>query len=305
LVYDVGGRGDASFNDAAATGLARASKELGIATRALTPDRGGENRHELLRLLAEEEFGLVIAVGFVFADAVKSVARDFPHTAFAIVDAVVEGDNIVSLTFSEEQGSYLVGAAAALTSQAGKVGFIGGVESGPVRKFEAGYLFGARSVKPDIGITVKYISQPPDFSGFSDPSRAKEIALGMYAAGADVVYHVAGGSGIGLFEASRQASSDGPKVFAIGVDSDQYRAVDDALSPFVLTSMLKRVDVAVYETIKAYQQGHFTPGHVRFDLRSGGVDFARSGSANDDIEQRLDELKRLIISGEIQVPTKP
>src|SRR4051812_14836929 len=240
IVYDLGGRGDQSFNDAAAAGLDKAVKEFGLAKpEELEPDKGGENRAQLLRLLAEDKTNLIIAVGFLFADSVKATAPEFGDSTFAIVDETVDAPNVASLKFAEEQGSYLVGAAAALTSKTGKLGFIGGVQTPLIQKFEAGFVAGAKKINPNATVDVKYISQPPDFSGFNDPAKGKEIATGQYAAGADVVYAAAGGSGGGLFEAAKATSTDAAKHWAIGVDSDQYKLVDPSLKPFILTSMLK------------------------------------------------------------------
>ena len=153
-------------------------------------------------------------------------------------------NNVKSMTFAEEQGSFLVGAAAALKTKTGKIGFIGGVENDLIKKFEAGYVAGAKAAKPDIEVAVQYITQPPDFTGFNDPAKGKEIATSMYSDGNDVVYAAAGGSGLGVFEAASETGKQG-EVWAIGVDSDQYNLVDAALQPYILTSMLKKVDVAV------------------------------------------------------------
>ena len=307
LVYDLGGRGDQSFNDAAAAGLDRASEELGITAEELEPDEGGENREELMRLLAEDGNGLIFGVGFLFGDSITAAAPDFPDTTFAIIDSVVEADNVASLVFAEEQGSFLVGAAAALKSQTGHVGFIGGVETDLIKKFEAGFAAGAKHVDPDIEVTVAYITQPPDFNGFNDPAKAKEIAAGQYDGGADVIYHAAGGSGAGLFEAAKEQSEEiGSQVWAIGVDSDQYNIVDDELKPYILTSMLKKVDVAVFDTIERFANGEEVGGQVTaYDLAAGGVDYATSGGFVDDIADQLEELKQQIIDGTIEVPTTP
>jgi basic membrane protein A len=308
IVYDLGGRGDQSFNDAAAAGLDKAVKELGLAKpEELEPDKGGENRAQLLRLLAENKTNLVIAVGFLFADSVKATAPEFGDSTFAIVDETVDAPNVASLKFAEEQGSYLVGAAAALTSKTGKLGFIGGVETPLIQKFEAGFVAGAKKVRPDATVDVKYISQPPDFSGFNDPAKGKEIATGQYAGGADVIFAAAGGSGGGLFEAAKETSTEAAKHWAIGVDSDQYQLVDASLKPFILTSMLKKVDVAVYETVKAVSEGEKVGGkETVFDLKSNGVDYATSGNAiAKDVITKIDDLKKQIIDGDIKVPDKP
>lgn len=308
IVYDLGGRGDQSFNDAAAAGLDRAVKEFNLAKPdELEPDKGGENRAQLLRLLAEDNTNLIIAVGFLFGDSVKATAPEFADSTFAIVDETVDAPNVASLKFAEEQGSYLVGAAAALTSKTGKLGFIGGVQTPLIQKFEAGFIAGAKKVNPNATVDVKYISQPPDFSGFNDPAKGKEIATGQYAAGADVIYAAAGGSGGGLFEAAKATSTDAAKHWAIGVDSDQYNLVDASLKPFILTSMLKKVDVAVYQTIKAVSEGEKVGGkETIFDLKSDGVGYSTSGNAmSDDVVKQLEDLKQQIIDGDIKVPTAP
>jgi basic membrane protein A and related proteins len=301
MVYDIGGRGDQSFNDAAFAGLSRAESELGVEVNDLEPAAGGENRAELLRTLAEEGYDLIIGVGFAFEDAIVDVAADFPETTFAIVDAAPEADNIKGLVFAEEQGSFLVGAAAALKSETGTVGFIGGVEIPLIAKFEAGFIAGAQAVNPDIEVISQYISQPPDFSGFNDPARGREIANAMFQGGADVVYHAAGGSGGGLFEAAAAAGD----VWAIGVDSDQYLTVGEPQNARILTSMLKRVDVAVFGAIEAFIEGDTAGGVQVFDLSVDGVGYSTEGGFIDDITDELEDLKQQIIDGEIMVPTAP
>ncbi len=304
LVYDIGGRGDQSFNDAAYAGLAQAQDELGVDIRDLEPSAGGEDREELLRLLAEDGYDMIIGVGFAFADAIKAVAADYIDIRFAIVDDdTITADNVTSLVFAEEQGSYLVGAAAALTSQSGNLGFIGGVEVDLIKKFEAGFAAGAAKVNPEATVDVKYISQAPDFSGFNDPAKGKEIALGQYGAGADVIYHAAGGSGGGLFEAALET---GNGVWAIGVDSDQALTAAEGVRGTILTSMLKRVDVAVFEAIKSFTEGSLEPGVRRFDLANDGIAYATTGDhLTTEIRAQLDELKQQIIDGTIEVPTAP
>ncbi|MDZ7678442.1 MAG: BMP family ABC transporter substrate-binding protein [Acidimicrobiales bacterium] len=304
MVYDIGGRGDQSFNDAAARGLDQAADEFGIETQDLEPSGTGEDREELLRLLADEGYDLIIGVGFAFAEHMEAVSQDFPDTTFAIVDAVVDQPNVASLTFAEHEGSFLVGAAAALTSETGHIGFIGGVENPLIQKFEAGYVAGAQEVNPDITVDISYISQPPDFSGFNDPARANEIAASMYQDDADVVYHAAGGSGNGLFEAASDAGEQG-EVWAIGVDSDQYEIVGEPLNQYILTSMLKQVDNAVYLTIESFVNGEDVSGQLVFDLESDGVGYSTSGGFIDDITGELDDYADQIIAGDIEVPDTP
>lgn len=304
MVYDIGGRGDQSFNDAAYRGLSQAAEEFGIEINDLEPTGTGENREELLRLLADEGYDLVIGVGFAFEGAIATVAAEYPDTSFAIVDSVVEADNVASLVFAEEQGSFLVGAAAALESESGQIGYIGGVQNDLIQRFEAGYVAGAEAVNPDIDIQIQYISQPPDFSGFNDPARAREIAASMYQDGVDVIYHAAGGSGNGLFEAAAAAGEPG-EVWAIGVDSDQYEIVGEPLNAYILTSMLKRVDNAVFLTVEAFVNGEDISGIQAFDLESEGVGYSTSGDFLGDITADLDAFAEQIANGEIEVPTAP
>jgi basic membrane protein A len=252
----------------------------------------------------------VIGVGFAYAKAIGKVSKANPEVHFAIIDDASPdsaGSNVAQLTFAEEQGSFLMGAAAALTSETGHIGFIGGVTTPLIKKFEAGYIAGAKHINPDIEIDIKYLTEPPDFTGFNDAAKGKEAALGMYNNGADVVYHAAGGSGLGLFQAAKETSeSTGTQVWAIGVDSDQYESVGDpSVQPYILTSMIKQVNVAVYDTIESFVGGNFEAVHTTFDLESGGITYSTSGGFIDDIKSQLDDLKQQIIDGDITVPTEP
>jgi len=302
MAYDIGGRGDQSFNDAAAAGLDKATADLGITSKEAEATNGEADsaKEERLRVLAQAGYNPVIAVGFAYSAAVAKVAKEMPDTHFAIIDdEAAVGDNITNLVFAEEQGSFLVGAAAALKTKKDNIGFIGGVDVPLIHKFEAGYEAGAKAVTPNIKIQVKYLTQPPDFSGFGDPAKGQTAAAGMYDAGADIVYAAAGGSGAGVFKAAAAA-----KGLAIGVDSDQYKTADPAVQSVILTSMLKRVDVAVYDYIKNATTGNYASGTVRYDLSKDGVGYATSGGQVDDIASKLDDFKQKIISGEITVPTK-
>ena len=303
MAYDITGRGDKSFNDAAGAALEQAAADLGATFSESTPTGDGD-RAERLQGLVDEGSGLVQGNGFLFFDSLTEVATNNPDTSFTIVDSVIDLPNIASLTFAEEQGSFLVGAAAALKSQSGTIGFIGGVENDLIKKFEAGYTAGATAVNADIEVLVNYISQPPDFTGFNDPAKGKEIATSQYEAGADVIYAAAGGSGTGVFEAAAATGEPGT-VWAIGVDSDQYDLVSADLQPYILTSMLKKVDVATYDTIKAFCEGTFAAGEQVFDLSVDGVGYSTTGGFVDDIADQLDAYKEQIVSGEIEVPTAP
>ena len=306
LVYDIGGRGDQSFNDAAAAGLDRASTELGVTFSEASANEDGTNREELLALQASEGADLVIGVGFLFAEPMAAVAAEFPETSFAIVDSSVDAPNVAGLLFSEEQGSFLVGAAAALKTESGIVGYIGGVNIPLIHAFEAGFLAGVQAVDPSIQVISQYVTEPPDFSGFNDPAAGRVIAQSMFEQGADVVYHAAGGTGGGLFQAAKDYSeANNTHVWAIGVDSDQYLTAGEDFQPYILTSMLKRVDVAVFDTIRAVQAGTFAAGEQRFDLSVDGVGYSTTGGHVGDIAAQLDGFKEKIVSGEIVVSRDP
>jgi basic membrane protein A and related proteins len=304
MAYDVGGRGDQSFNDSAAAGLDQAVEEFGIQTEESEAEDGEAEtaREERLRTFADAGYDPIIAVGFAYAASVAKVAEEYPDVHFAIIDdsSLADVPNVASLVFAEEQGSFLVGAAAALKSESGHVGFVGGVETPLIQKFEAGYIAGAKAVNPDIKVDVKYLTQVPDFSGFADPAKGKTAAQGMFDNGADIVYHAAGGSGGGVFEAASEA-----KGWAIGVDSDQYNTADPSVQDVILTSMLKNVDVAVYKYLSAVNGGDFPAGVTTYDLAADGVGYSTSGGFVDDISDQLDEYKQKIIDGDITVPTAP
>ncbi len=308
MVLDIGGVDDDSFNEAANTGLQAAAEDFGVDVTYLEPNEDGSNRGDLLRQLAEDDYDLVIGVGFLFAesmggteDAPGGIAAEFPDTRFAIIDdSSIDAPNVTSLVFAEEQGSFLVGAAAALKSGTGQIGFIGGVETELIQKFQAGFEAGVEQINPDAEVEVNYLTQPPDFSGFADPASARTVADGMFDNDIDVVYHAAGGSGEGLFQSAAEADR-----LAIGVDSDQYQQVEEDVQPCILSSMLKRVDVAVYTAIDQLLDDELEPGALTFDLANEGVGYATDGGQLDDVSDQLEELKQQIIDGEIEVPTAP
>jgi basic membrane protein A len=295
LVFDVGGKGDRSFNDSAYEGLQRARARWPIEVADFEP--GADVDREVgLRKLASRDFDLVIGVGFLFADAVRAVARDHPDVRFAIVDGRVEDlPNVASLVFREQEGSFLVGALAALASKTGTIGFVGGMDVPLIHKFEAGYRAGAAHVRGAVKVLVGYAGVRPE--AFSDPVRGKEIALSQIGQGADVVFHAAGVTGLGVIEAARERG-----VLAIGVDSNQ-----DGVAPgTVLTSMIKRVDVAIESTIGDAREGRFRPGLVEFGLAQDGV-----GYSVDDHNRALltpemlataEALRDSIVGGTISVP---
>ena len=305
MAYDVGGRGDQSFNDSAAAGLDQAKEEglIGDSQESEAEDGEAETaREERLRTFADAGYDPIIAVGFAYAASVGKVSEEYPDVHFAIIDdsSLADVPNVASLVFAEEQGSFLVGAAAALKTESDHIGFVGGVEVPLIQKFQAGYEAGAKAVNPDIKVDVTYLTQAPDFSGFGDPAKGKTAAQGMFDNGADIVYHAAGGSGGGVFEAASEAGA-----WAIGVDSDQYNTADPSVQDVILTSMLKNVNVAVYEYLKEVAGGTFPAGVNTYDLSVDGVGYSTSGGFIDDITGDLDDYKKQIIDGEITVPTTP
>jgi len=308
VAYDTGGRGDKSFNDSAIAGVEAAVQALGGDVdediEELSPNPDGSDREQLLTQLADAGYNPVIAVGFAYGDIIADIAEENPDTQFAIVDTEVEEfgvDNLTGLVFAEEEGSFLAGVAAASKSVTGHIGFVGGQQSPLIEKFQAGYAAGAQAVKPDVIVDVTYLSPAGDPSGFGDPEGGKVAAQGMYQAGADIVFHAAGGSGEGVFEAAVEAGQR-----AIGVDSDQYLSASPDQQAVIMTSMLKRVDNAVETYITDVTEGNVEGGSdIRNDLSTEGVGLSDSGGYIDDIQDVLDDFRQQIIDGDIEVPTTP
>ena len=304
LAYDTGGKGDGSFNDAACAGLAKAQADLGVGVKELTAGatETDDTRAARLRQLASNGYNPVIAVGFAYSAALEKVAKEFPDVSFAIVDSVVDGANIGSLVFAAEQGSYLVGVIAAKASKNGHIGFVGGQEIPLIKAFEAGYVQGAKSINPDIQIESKYLGTAQDFTAWNVPEKAKTVTEGMISKGVDVAYAAAGGSGLGLIQAMHAAGTD---HWAIGVDSDQYNV--PAYSEYkdsILTSMTKRVDVAVFDVIKGVVDGAPLVGFQNFDLAREGVGYATSNSAVDPYKADADAAAAAILDGSVKVNSK-
>lgn len=301
MAFDVGGRGDQSFNDSAAAGLDKAGAEFGIETKDASATAGESEsvREERLQQLIEAGYNNIVAVGFAYAPSVGKVAAANPDVKFALIDSTdATGDNIMNITFAEHEGSFLVGAAAALKSQTGHIGYVGGVQTPLIERFEAGYVAGAKAVNPDIKIDTNYLTQPPDFSGFGDPAKGETAAKAMFDNGADIVYHAAGGSGGGVFNAAKAAGK-----WAIGVDSDQALTAAEEVRGVILTSMIKRVDVGVYTFVKSIHDGAFKAGETVFDLKADGVGYSTTNNHIDDIVPKLEEYREQIIAGSIQVPS--
>ena len=314
IAYDIGGRGDKSFNDSAAAGLDRAKKQFGATVKEVTVTQGTDSeREDKLRLLAKAGYNPIVAVGFLYAGPLKKVATEFPKTQFAIVDdSSVALPNVSSLVFAEEQGSYLAGVAAALASVTGQIGYIGGVRIPLLQKFEAGFVAGVKATDKNATVDVKYVTEPPDFGGFNDPAKAKVIANGMIDKGIDVIYSAAGGSGAGNFAAAVDAAKYGNKVWTIGVDSDQYLTASAAEKQNMLTSMLKRVDNAVFDVISAANSGKKVNDSLgggafgrTYGLKLGGVGVSYSGGYIKKYKAKIDAAAKAITAGKIKVPTTP
>ncbi|MEV6879390.1 BMP family ABC transporter substrate-binding protein [Amycolatopsis sp. NPDC051128] len=305
LAFDVGGRGDASFNDAAAAGTDKAKSDLGVTTvneSTASASEAESAKQQRLDQMAASGLNPIIAVGFAYAKSVEAVAAKYPNTKFAIVDDdSIKLPNVQPLVFAEEQGSFLAGVAAAYKSKSCHIGFVGGVNTPLIQKFEAGFLQGAKTVSSKIKIEDEYLTPAGDFSGFQDPPKGNAKAAAEIAKGADVIYHAAGASGKGVFDAAKAGNA-----LAIGVDSDQYNQKTVAADKdVIITSMLKRVDVAVFTYIQALAKGDLSVLPKRFDLKVDGVGYATSGGKVDDIKDVLDGYKAQIISGAITVSDKP
>jgi basic membrane protein A and related proteins len=300
LVFDVGGRGDKSFNDAAYVGLLRAERELGIDASFLEPT-GSEDREAAMRLFAARGVDLVIGVGFIFTSDVDAVARAYPNVHFACIDYAPGPrpmpPNVEGLAFREEEGSFLVGAVAGLVSKTKHVGFVGGMTIPLIRKFEAGYDAGVKASCPECVVHAAYAGTTPD--AFKDPAKGKALAISEIAAGADVLFHASGATGHGVFEAAHDAH-----VWAIGVDADQH----DEMPDIVLTSMTKRADVAVFDAIQAAVEHRFAGGMHVFGLKEDGIDYVHEGPhalhVPDAVRARVAELRADVIEGRVKVPAE-
>jgi basic membrane protein A len=299
LAYDIGGRGDKSFNDLAAAGTKKASEDLDATCKEseAAPDEPDSAKEERLRTLADAGYDPIVAVGFVYTPMVTKVAAEYPDLKFAVVDGAAEGDNVTNLAFSPEQGSFLVGIAAGLKTKTNKVGFVGGVKGPIIDPFAAGYQAGVKEANPKATVEMKWLSDQADAKAFANPPGGKTAATALYDSGADIVFHASGLSGNGVFEAAEAADK-----LAIGVDSDQYLSAPKSQQSHILTSALKRVDVAVFDFVKAYDEGGVKAGFDVYDLKRDGVGYATSGGQIDDIKDKIDSYKEKIISGEIKVP---
>ncbi|MFJ4919813.1 BMP family protein [Streptomyces sp. NPDC088725] len=304
IAYDVGGRGDHSFNDSAARGVDKARDEFGGEVKELTAKTTDTEADRLDRLsqLAEAGYNPVVGIGFAYASSMKLAADKFPQTTFGIVDSVVDAKNVDNIVFTEEQGSYLGGVAAALKTKKDHVGFIGGVDVPLIKKFEAGYVQGVHDTNPKIKVDVQYLSHGSDTSGFASPDKGKAAAQGMLDKGADVIYTAAGSSGSGAIEAVHGTKG----AWAIGVDSDQYNQAQlAAYKSSILTSVVKNVDLGVYDLVKSVKDGKPLVGTNTYALSKDGVSLTTSGGFIKDILPKIDEAKQKIVDGSVKVKTTP
>ena len=305
IVLDVGGLGDKSFNDGAYRGAQLAEQKLGATIRLVEPGEATD-REAGLRVLAAEHMDLVIGVGFIFTDDITQLAKEYPNVHFADVDYALSNDNrgriippppnVAALKFKEEEGSFLVGAIAAMVGNSKKVGFVGGMDVPLIQKFEAGYKAGVKSVCADCEVIVQYAGVTPE--AFRNPGKGKELALNQYQQGVNVIYHASGSTGLGVFEAARQTGK-----YAIGVDADQYSEAPGR----IVTSMVKGIDVAVFDMINRVKQGTFKGGVYTYGLPENGVGYVYDDHNRalipDSVRTRVEQLKADIIAGKIRVPT--
>lgn len=309
MVTDVGGVDDKSFNQSAWEGLVEFGEKHGLKEGEgyayLQSSQDSDYEPNLTRLTMQG-FNLVYGIGFLLTDAIEEVASRNPDTMYGLVDSVTEGDNVVNITFMEHQGSFLVGVAAAHKTKSGKVGFVGGVDSPLINKFEVGFVAGVKSVDPSIEVDIRYAES------FDDASKGRQIASSMYQSGVDIIYHAAGGVGNGVFNEAKDIKNNDPEayVWVIGVDRDQNDegkiTVGGTEYNVTFTSMVKRVDVAVQDIAERAMNGEFPGGQtVEYGLEDGGISVAESNpeAYTDDIKKEVQEWQQKILDGEIDIPS--
>lgn len=304
MVTDVGGVDDKSFNQSAWEGLEAWGKEHGV-TKGNGYDYVQSNKKSdylpNITRLVRQNFELVLGIGFELQEAVDKAAQQYPDTHFALVDTVVEQPNVASITFKEAQGSFLVGVAAAKKTKTNKVGFIGGVDSPLINKFEAGFVAGVKSVNPDIDVDIQYAAS------FAAADKGKLIASSMYNNGVDIIYHASGATGNGVFAQAKDIKQNDPEraIWVIGVDRDQYDEGQVGDSNVTLTSMVKRVDIAVQDVANKSLNGEFPGGEVlEYGLEDDAINVAKTNkeALNEEIIKAVEEWKEKITSGDIDVP---
>jgi len=293
VVYDAGGKFDKSFNEAAYNGIERFKKETGTAYVDFEVTNDAQ-REQAFRRMAQRGASPIIGIGFAQAPAVKKVAPEFPNVKFAVIDAVVEGPNVQSILFTEHEGSFLVGLLAAMASKSGKVGFVGGMDVPLIRRFQCGYEQGAKFANRNAEIVANMTGTTP--AAWNDPTRGGELAKSQFSRGVDVVFAAAGGTGLGVYQAAKDQGR-----LAIGVDSNQNHLHPGTM----LTSMLKKVDVAVYDSAKSAKDGTWKAGVTVLGLKESGIDWASDDNnkalITADMRAKVEQAKADIIAGKIVV----
>ncbi|MGI8315149.1 BMP family lipoprotein [Halobacillus mangrovi] len=305
MVTDVGGVDDKSFNQSAWEGLQAFGEENGLSKGEGFDYAQSESDADYttnLNRLVRQDYNLIFGIGYLLQPAIEEVAGQYPETNFAIVDSVAEGDNVASITFKEHQGSFLAGVAAAKKTKSNQVGFVGGVEGDLIKKFESGFVAGVKSVNADIQVDVQYAES------FAAADKGKLIASNMYSKGIDVIYHASGATGNGVFAQAKDLKKNNPdeNVWVIGVDRDQYEEGAIGDTNVTLTSMVKRVDVAVKDVATQAMNGEFPGGEVlEYGLDDDAISIARTNeeALNEDIIGAVEEWKQKIVNGDIDVPS--
>ncbi len=303
LVFDIGGRGDKSFNDAAFRGVEMAKEKFGIGYEYIEPGEGADREAALRQLSSQSDIAIIIGAGFIFTDDITAVAKEFPNKKYVCIDYSVDTskpipENLAAITFREEEGSFLVGALAAMVSKTGVIGFVGGMDSPLIRKFQKGYENGAKYVRPDIKVLTGYAGLTGE--GFKNPAKGKELALSQYNQNADVIYHASGITGLGVFEAAREK---GRLVIGVDMNQENEAKLPDGRT-LVLTSMVKVVDEVVLNEIANVKNGTFKGGHKALGLAEKGVDYIYNDVnrylISDSVRTAVEELRRKIVQGEIK-----
>ncbi|WP_281658372.1 BMP family protein [Halobacillus sp. Cin3] len=305
MVTDVGGVDDKSFNQSAWEGLQSFGEENGLSKGEGIDYAQSESDADYatnLNRLVRQDYNLIFGIGYLLQPAIKEVAGQYPDTSFALVDSVQEGDNIASIVFKEHQGSFLAGVAAAKKTQSNQIGFIGGVDGNLINKFEAGFVAGVKSVNADIDVEIEYAEN------FNDPEKGRALASNMYSKGVDVIYHASGGTGNGVFAEAKDLKNASPDedVWVIGVDRDQYEEGQIGDANVTLTSMVKRVDIAVQDVSEQAMNGEFPGGEViEYGLEDDAISIAETNeeAMTEEITSSVNEWKEKIINGDVEVPS--
>ncbi len=310
LATDEGGLNDKSFNQSADEGVKKAVEEFGVEYKPIESKKK-EDYEPNLQALVDAGSDLTFAIGFQLDKATESAAKNNPESKFAIIDAKVDAPNVTSITFKEEEGSFLMGVIAGKMTKTNQVGFIGGKDFDTIQKFESGFVAGVKAVNPEAG---KLLESPDGkkagknvkyADSFDDTNKGYELAKALYDSGCDVIYHSAGGVGIGMFKATQELKDAGKEVWAIGVDKDQAAEKDlQKYANVILSSMIKRVDVATYDATKAVVNNEFKAGHIELGLKDGAVGIAETTEKNTpkEVIDLAKDYEQKIIKGEIKAP---